>query len=66
MKTTEIREMTINEIIERLDAEKQELSRMKLNHHVSPLENPMKIRHARRNISRLLTILTQKQLMTNK
>jgi large subunit ribosomal protein L29 len=62
MKTSEITEMTINEIEERLDAEKQELSRMSLNHHISPLENPMKIRHTRRNIARLLTILRQKQL----
>ncbi|WP_026474770.1 50S ribosomal protein L29 [Alkaliflexus imshenetskii] len=62
MKTSEITEMTINEIEERLDAEKQELSRISLNHHISPLENPMKIRHTRRNIARLLTILRQKQL----
>ena len=54
--------MTINEIEERLDAEKQELTRISLNHHISPLENPMKIRHTRRNIARLLTILRQKQL----
>ncbi|MDG5800715.1 50S ribosomal protein L29 [Marinilabiliaceae bacterium ANBcel2] len=62
MKTSEIREMTINEIEERIDALKQELTRMNLNHHISPLENPMKIRLARRNIARMLTILRQKQL----
>jgi large subunit ribosomal protein L29 len=42
MKTSEIKEMTISEIAERLDAEKQELSRISLNHHISPLENPMR------------------------
>lgn len=62
MKTSEIIEMTISEIEERLDAEKQELVRMNLNHHISPLDNPMKIRQTRRNIARMLTILRQKQL----
>jgi large subunit ribosomal protein L29 len=62
MKTSEIKEMTISEIAERLDAEKQELSRISLNHHISPLENPMRIRHTRRNIARMLTILRQKQV----
>jgi len=62
MKTSEIREMTNSEIQERLEAEKQELIRTNLNHHISPLENPMKIRQTRRNIARMLTILRQKQL----
>jgi len=62
MKTSEIKEMTISEIEERLDAEKQELTRMTLSHHISPLDNPMKIRQSRRNIARMLTILRQKQL----
>jgi large subunit ribosomal protein L29 len=62
MKTSEIREMTINELEERLDTEKQDLVRTNLNHHISPLENPMKIRDIRRNIARMLTILRQKQL----
>ncbi len=54
--------MTISEIEERIDAQQQELNRMVLNHHISPLENPMKIRQTRRNIARMLTILRQKQL----
>lgn len=54
--------MTISEIAERIDAQQQELARMVLNHHISPLENPMKIRQTRKNIARMLTILSQKQL----
>lgn len=61
MKTSEIKEMTVNEIEERIDAEKQALSNMQFNHHISPLDNPLQIRHTRRNIARLLTILRQKQ-----
>ena len=36
MKTTEIREMSISDIQERIEAEKAELVRLKLNHHISP------------------------------
>ena len=60
MKTAEIRELTTKEITERIDAEKDVLVRLKLNHVVSPLDNPMKIKYARKNIARLLTVLAQK------
>jgi len=62
MKTSEINEMTISDIEERIENEKLALQHMEMNHSVSPLDNPMKIRHARRNIARLMTILRQKQL----
>ena len=60
MKTAEIKELATKEIKERIDAEKDVLVRLKLNHVVSPLDNPMKIKYARKNIARLLTILGQK------
>jgi len=60
MKAKEIREMTIKEIQERIDAEKNMLLKLKLNHAITPLDNPMKIRETRRNIARLKTILNEK------
>ena len=60
MKTAEIRELTTKEIKERIDAETDALVRLKLNHVVSPLDNPMKIKYARKNIARLLTELSQR------
>ncbi len=62
MKTSEINEMAINEIIEKIDTERAALIRLELNHSISPLENPLQIRDLRRNIARLQTILRQKQL----
>ncbi len=62
MKTSEINEMAINEIIEKIETERAELIRLELNHSISPLENPLQIRGLRRNIARLQTILRQKQL----
>ena len=41
MKTSEIRELTSKELEERLDTEQVSLERMKMNHAVSTLDNPM-------------------------
>jgi large subunit ribosomal protein L29 len=62
MKVTEIKELTTKELLERIDAEKDILKKMKLNHAVSPLDNPMKIVVVRKNIARLMTVLRQRQL----
>ena len=61
MKPSEIREMTIKEILEKIESERNDLTKMRLNHAVSPIEHPAKLRVARKNIARLLTILTQKE-----
>ena len=60
MKTSEIRELTVKEIEERLDNEKNLIFRQKMNHAITPLDNPLKIKETRRNIARLETILRQK------
>ena len=61
MKPSEIREFTDKEIYERIDSEQTRLTQLKLNHAVSPLDNPMKIKAARRNLARLKTELSQRQ-----
>ena len=65
MKTTEINELTSKEIVERLQVEKENLVRLKLNHAVSPLENPMKIKESKQSIARLKTILQERELNEN-
>ncbi len=60
MKTAEIKELTVQDIVERLETERANLLKMKLNHAVSPLENPGKIKESRRDIARMLTILRQR------
>ena len=62
MKVAEIREMTTNDLVERIQAEKANYTQMLLNHAVSPLENPAQIKQARRNIARMLTVLRQREL----
>ena len=62
MKTSEIRELTTAEIAEKIETENDELVRLSMNHHVSPLDNPLVIRQTRRNIARLMTELRKRQL----
>ena len=62
MKTSEIKELTTAEIQERLATEKEQLVRLKLNHSISPLDNPLQIREARKTIARLQTELRKRQL----
>jgi len=62
MKTSEIRELTTQEILERVDNEKTSLVRMKLNHAITPLDNPNKIKETRGNIAKLLTELRNREL----
>lgn len=62
MKTREIKELTTAEISERLVAERESLVRMKLNHAISPLDNPCLIKETRRTIARLETELHQRDL----
>ncbi|HKL08711.1 MAG: 50S ribosomal protein L29 [Bacteroidales bacterium] len=62
MKNSEIRELTTKEIEERIDTENTMLTRLKLNHAVSPLDNPLKIKQTRKNIARLMTELRKREI----
>lgn len=65
MKTSEIKELTKKEIVEKLQVEKENLVRLKLNHAVSPLDNPMKIQVSKKNIARLQTVIRERELKEN-
>ena len=60
MKIKEVRELNTKEIIERIDAEAMSLDQKKINHSISPLDNPMQIKAQRRTIARLKTELRQR------
>ena len=62
MKPAVIREMTTQELKERLVEEKNNYSKMKMGHTIYPLENPVQLRGARKVIERLNTELKRRQL----
>lgn len=62
MKNTEIKELSNSELKEKLIDFQSELVRMKMNHSVSPLENPLTLRVQRKTIARLLTEIRKREL----
>ena len=63
MKTSEIKELTVAEIKEKLEVAKTDLNRLKLTHSVSPVENSNVIKNTRRDIARMLTVLRQRETL---
>ena len=63
MKSSEIKELSNQELLERIDNEKTSLVRMKLNHAISPLENPQKIKESRKTIARLMTEKRKREMI---
>ncbi len=62
MKQEVIRELSTADIQERLVEERNHLTKLRLNHAISPLDNPRKIGENRRTIARLLTELKKREL----
>jgi len=62
MKNSEIRELSTQELQERIDAESANYTVMGLNHAISPLENPSQIAKLRKTIARMKTELRKREL----
>jgi large subunit ribosomal protein L29 len=65
MKIAEIRDLSTPELKERLEVEVKAYEQKKINHSISPLDNPSVITRSRREIARMKTELRQREL-TNK
>ena len=61
MKMSEIKELSTKELVERIEVEKNQLVRMRLNHAVSPLPNPMNLKFVRKDIARMMTELNYRK-----
>lgn len=61
-----LKELSTAEVQERLDVERDLLQKMKINHAISPIENPNKIKESRKITARCLTELRQRELAENK
>ena len=62
MTNQEIRALTDEELQEQLQAEKENLQRLRFAHAISPIENPMKIKESRRFVARLKTEIRAREL----
>ncbi|MEI6488951.1 MAG: 50S ribosomal protein L29 [Bacteroidota bacterium] len=62
MIQTDIKQLSTKDLVERIKEEKGVLAKLKLNHAVSPVENPAKITFSRKTVARLLTELRAREI----
>ncbi len=60
MKQQEIVKLSDSDLSNKITDMQIQLSNLKFNHKVSPVENPLRIRVLRRNVARLLTELSKR------
>lgn len=61
MKQSEVKQLSPQDLNDRIFEEKRELNRLNMTHAVSPLENPMVLRSKRRTIARLMSEITRRE-----
>ena len=57
MKKSEIEKLSLEDLQDKLAEFKKQLSDLKMNHAVSPLENPLQIKNIRKTVARIATEL---------
>ncbi|HET6228000.1 MAG TPA: 50S ribosomal protein L29 [Bacteroidia bacterium] len=62
MRQEDIKQLSTNDLAERIKEEKSALAKLKLNHAVSPIESPVKITNSRKTVARLQTELRARQI----
>ncbi len=62
MKQKEVKELSIDELNEKLVSFQKDLSDLKMTHAISPIENPMQIKNLRKTIARINTELTARSI----
>ena len=61
-KGTELKDLTVQELQDKLQEERGALSKLRFNHTVSPIESPMQLRHKRKDVSRVMTELRRREI----
>jgi len=62
MKASELREMSVEEIRLKKDELEESLFNLRFQHTNSQLENPSKLNITRKDIARINTVITEKEL----
>jgi large subunit ribosomal protein L29 len=65
-KGTVLKDLTVQELQDKLQEERGNLTKLRFNHTVSPVESPAQLRLKRREVARILTELRARELSSNK
>ena len=60
-KDSILKELNLEDLRERLSTERETYRALRFAHTVSPIENPNKIRYARRMLARIQTLIREKE-----
>ena len=63
MKATELRELDVKELNDRLSDLKEELFNLRFQHAINQLENPNKLKDVKRDIARVKTVIRELELI---
>ncbi|WP_258103853.1 50S ribosomal protein L29 [Marinoscillum sp. MHG1-6] len=61
MKNSELKGLSLEELVSRLASEADNYSKLKFAHSITPIENPMKIKESRKLIARIKTEIRAKE-----
>lgn len=61
MKQSEIKELSVEALKDKLAEHKKQYADLKMAHSITPLENPLQIRKVRKTVARLATELTKRE-----
>ena len=64
MKQIDIKDLSDDDLNEKLLEQIELLVKLRMNHAVSPLDNPNKIVEARKNVARIKTEMRSRQMQT--
>lgn len=64
MKVKDVRDMSVNELDQKLVSLKDELFNLRFQHATGQLENPMRIKEVKKTIARIKTIQRERELKT--
>ncbi|MFW5972072.1 MAG: 50S ribosomal protein L29 [Bacillota bacterium] len=62
MRADELRDMTDNELAQKVSELKEELFNLRFQHATAQLDNPMRIKEVKKDIARVKTILREREL----
>ena len=62
MKVNEIRDMSADEQVQKLQSLKEELFNLRFQHATGQLENPMRLREVKKSIAQVKTIQREREL----
>ncbi|GAB4130108.1 MAG: 50S ribosomal protein L29 [Raineya sp.] len=62
MKAAELKQLSLEDLKSKLLQEQDALLKLKMAHAITPIENPMRIREARKVVARIQTVIRQKEI----